>query len=73
MFIGNRDRVFMRANVRAALHIQRWRPNGWTHRDPNWYKHSLEQSAQVMGVAIMQLWRRSRSAQARIGRTSAKR
>jgi hypothetical protein len=32
------------------LHIQRWRPNGWTDRDPHWYKHSLGQSAQVMGV-----------------------
>jgi hypothetical protein len=32
------------------LHIQRWRPNGWTDRDPNWYNHSLGQSAQVMGV-----------------------
>jgi hypothetical protein len=32
------------------LHIQSWRPHGWTDRDPNWYKHSLAQSAQVMGV-----------------------
>jgi hypothetical protein len=24
-----------RANVRATLHIQRWRPNGCTDRDPN--------------------------------------
>jgi hypothetical protein len=41
-----------RANVRAALHIQRWRPNGCTDRDPNWYKHLLGQSAQVMGVGV---------------------
>jgi hypothetical protein len=34
------------------LHIQRWRPNGWTDRDPNWYKYSLDQSAQVMGVGV---------------------
>jgi hypothetical protein len=33
------------------LHIQHWQPNGWTDRDPNWYKHSLGQLAQVMGVA----------------------
>jgi hypothetical protein len=36
----------------AALHIQRWRPNGWTDRDPNWYKHSFGQSALVMGVGV---------------------
>jgi hypothetical protein len=34
------------------LHIQRWRPNGWTDRDPNWYKQSLGQSAHVMGVGV---------------------
>jgi hypothetical protein len=46
-----RARVY--AHKRAytdKLHIQRWRPNGWTDRDPNWYKHSLGQSAQVMVV-----------------------
>jgi hypothetical protein len=37
MFIGDSECAFMR----AALHIQRWRPNGWTDRGPNWYKHSL--------------------------------
>jgi hypothetical protein len=42
MFIGDR----------AALHIQRWHPNGLNDRDPNWYKHSLGQSAQVMGVGV---------------------
>jgi hypothetical protein len=41
-----------RTNVRATLHIQRWRPNGFTDRNPNWYKHSLGQSAQVMGVGV---------------------
>jgi hypothetical protein len=42
-----------RSRVRIhALHIQRWRPNGWTEWDPNWYKHSLGQSAQVMGVGV---------------------
>jgi hypothetical protein len=49
-----------RANVRAALHIKRWRPNGWTDRDPNWYKHSLGQSAQVMGVGV-RIARRARA------------
>jgi hypothetical protein len=39
-------------NVCATLHIQRWRPNGWTDRDPKWYKHSLGQSAHVMGVGV---------------------
>jgi hypothetical protein len=48
----SRVRIHARANVRAALHIQRWRPNGWTDRDPNWYKHSLGQSAQVLGVGV---------------------
>jgi hypothetical protein len=41
-----------RANMRAALLTQRWRPNGWTDRYQNWYKHSLGQSAQVMGVGV---------------------
>jgi hypothetical protein len=27
-------------------------PNVWTDRDPDWYKHSLGQSAQVMGVGV---------------------
>jgi hypothetical protein len=40
------------ANVRATLHVQRWRPNGKTDREPNWYKHSMGQSAQVMGVGV---------------------
>jgi hypothetical protein len=48
MFIGDRECAF----VRAALHIQRWRPNGWTDQNPNWYKHSLGQSTQVMGVGV---------------------
>jgi hypothetical protein len=48
----SRVRIHARANVRTALHIQRWRPNGWTDQDPNWYKHSLGQSAQVMGVGV---------------------
>jgi hypothetical protein len=30
-----------RANVRTTLHIQRWRPHGWTDRDPNWYKRLI--------------------------------
>jgi hypothetical protein len=45
--------IHVHANVRAALHIQRWHPNGWTDRDPNWYKHTLGQSAQVMEVAVV--------------------
>jgi hypothetical protein len=48
----SRVRIHARANERAALHIQRWRPNGWTDRDPHWYKHSLGQSAEVMGVGV---------------------
>jgi hypothetical protein len=52
---GRRSRVCIdartaRANVRAAPHIQHRRPNGWTGRAQNWYKHSLEQWADVMGV-----------------------
>jgi hypothetical protein len=39
-----------RANVRATLHIQRWRPSGCTDRDPNCYKHSLGKSAQFTRV-----------------------
>jgi hypothetical protein len=45
----SRERIHVRAaraNVRARLHIQRWRPNGCIDRDQNWYKHSLWQSAQ---------------------------
>jgi hypothetical protein len=48
----SRVRIHARANVHTTLHIQHWRPNGWTVRDPNWYKHSLGQSAQVMGVGV---------------------
>jgi hypothetical protein len=40
----------VRANVRAALHIQHRRPNGWADRGPHWYKHLLGQWAEVMGV-----------------------
>jgi hypothetical protein len=29
---------------------QRWRPNGRTDRNPNWYKHSLGQSSQFTRV-----------------------
>jgi hypothetical protein len=113
--------IHAHANVRAAPHIQHWRPNGWTNRDPNWYKHSLGQSAQFTPVgdrecvfmraqraqtqhyivsvgaqtietpigtnthwgngyklwesacAYGDLWRRSRPAQARRRRTSARR
>jgi hypothetical protein len=39
-----------RANVRTTLHIQRWRTNGLTDRELNWYKHSLGQSAQFTRV-----------------------
>jgi hypothetical protein len=45
----SRERIYVHAalaNVRARLHIQRWRPNGCIDRDPNWYKHSLWQLAQ---------------------------
>jgi hypothetical protein len=52
---GQRSRVSIgvcaaRANVSATLHIQHRRPNGWADRGPNWYTHSLEQWAEVMGV-----------------------
>jgi hypothetical protein len=46
MLIGDRE------CERAALHIQRWRPNGWTDRDQIWDKHSLGQSGHVMGVGV---------------------
>jgi hypothetical protein len=36
--------------MRAAPHIHHRRKNGWTNRAPNWYKHSLGQCAEVMGV-----------------------
>jgi hypothetical protein len=39
-----------RANVRVTLPVQRWRPNGCTDRGPNWFKHSLGQSAQFTRV-----------------------
>jgi hypothetical protein len=39
-----------RANVRAAPHIQHRRPKGWADRGLKWYKHSLGQWADVMGV-----------------------
>jgi hypothetical protein len=52
MFNVKHECAFMRANVHATLHIQRWRPNGSTDRDPNWYKHSLGKSAQVTGVDV---------------------
>jgi hypothetical protein len=39
-----------RANFLAASHIQHRRPNGWDDGAPNWYKHSLGQWAEVMGV-----------------------
>jgi hypothetical protein len=48
----SRVRIYARANVRSTLHIQRWRPNSWTDREPNWYKHSLGQSGQAMGVGV---------------------
>jgi hypothetical protein len=38
------------ANVRAAPHIQHRRPNSWTGRTSNCYKHSLGQWTQVMVV-----------------------
>jgi hypothetical protein len=44
------------ANVRSTLHIQRRRTHGWTDLDPNWYKHSLGQSAQVMEVGVRLAW-----------------
>jgi hypothetical protein len=52
---GRRSRVHIdvraaRANMCAEVHIQHRRPNGWADRGPNWYKHSLEQWAEVMGV-----------------------
>jgi hypothetical protein len=51
MCVCSRARVCVHKRAYTdTLHIQRWRPNGWTDRDPNWYKHSLGQSAQVMGV-----------------------
>jgi hypothetical protein len=45
---GRRSRV--RIDACAASHIQHRRPNCWTGRDPNWYKHSLEQWAEVMVI-----------------------
>jgi hypothetical protein len=52
---GRRSRVRIdvraaRANVRIAVHIQHRPPNGWADRAPHWYKHSLEQWAEAMGI-----------------------
>jgi hypothetical protein len=52
---GRRSRVHIdvraaRANMCAEVHIQHRRPNGWADRGPNWYKHSLEQWAEVSVV-----------------------
>jgi hypothetical protein len=69
MFIGDSEYAFMR----AALHIQCWRPNGWTDRDPNWNKHSLGQSAQVMGVGKRGAGERARSARVNQWNMAAKR
>jgi hypothetical protein len=55
------------------LHIQRWRPNGWTDRDSNWFKHSLGQSAYIMGVGVRVACRARAVGAAQPSRASTKR
>jgi hypothetical protein len=49
------------------LHIERWRPNGWTDRDPNWYKHFIR------AIGISYGSRCARIGAAQPSRASAKR
>jgi hypothetical protein len=77
---GGRSRVrsFACVNVRAAPHIEDMRPNGWTGRIPNWYKHLLGQWTQVMVVgdreyALMRVLRAQTCAQHHLSSIGARR